>query len=69
MLTLLFTLLLVRLVLDDFILLPLHPVDVLDFVLLHLVVVASLPVVLALLVLQAVQLGELLLDGVDLGAD
>lgn len=57
------------LALEDAVLLPLHPLNVLDLLALHLVVVAGLPVVLALLVLLAVEGSKFLVDGVDLVAD
>ena len=66
---LILTLLLIGLVLDHSVLLALHPIDVLNRVLLHLEIVASLPVVFSLLVLQTVKCSELLFDGVDLIAD
>ena len=64
-----FALLLVSLVLHDLVLLSLHPIDMLDFVLLHFEIVALLPVFLALLVFEGVERGELLLDRVDLLGD
>ena len=64
-----FALLLVSLVLHDLVLLSLHPIDMLDFVLLHFEIVALLPVFLTLLVFEGVERRELLLDRVDLLGD
>ena len=69
LLLLFFTLLLVCLVLDHSVFLALHPVDVLNLVLLHLEIVAGLPVIFTLLILQTVKLSELLFNVGDLIAD
>ena len=55
--------------LQDFVFLTLHPLDVLDFIVLHLEVVAGLPVGFALFVLLRIELLQLQLDGLDLGLD
>ena len=62
---LLFAFILVSLVLDDLIFLALLPIDVLNLVLLHLEIIASLPVFLTLQVLRAVKLSEFFFYGID----
>ena len=46
-----------------------HPIDVLNLVLLHLEIVASLPVIFTLLILQTVKRSELFFNSVDLIAN
>ena len=65
-LALLLALLFLRLVGNDLVLLSVHPLDVHDFLTLHLVVVATLPVGLPLLVLLLVEQIELLVGRLDL---
>ena len=55
--------------LNDLVFLALHPLNMLNLLSLHLVVVATLPVSLTLLILGGVEGVELLIDSLDLSLD